>query len=272
MMLSRTLARGHELSLRRAIGAGRGRLLRQLLTEGAAADRDRRGPGGAARDLGQPGAGPVALDDATASSPWTARRRPWTIGAAGGLALGIALVMTGCSAMCALRAEAGDALRAAPRTAGASAAERRLGALLVSVQVALSLTLVVGASVFALNLRRLLTRGDWPRSHAPDRRPGRCALCRAHRGEAAAVLRQRARQAGGAAWHRVGELFAEAACEQQRRLVVGGRRRRRPAGRRPWQTDVPQCGLGRLLHDHGQCDCWPDVRSTAATLTARSRS
>ena len=34
MMLSRTLARGHELSLRRAIGAGRGRLLRQLLTEG----------------------------------------------------------------------------------------------------------------------------------------------------------------------------------------------------------------------------------------------
>jgi predicted permease len=65
--------------------------------------------------------------------------------------------MTACSAMCALRAEAGDALRAAPRTAGASAAERRLGALLVSVQVALSLTLVVGASVFALNLRRLLT-------------------------------------------------------------------------------------------------------------------
>jgi predicted permease len=70
----------------------------------------------------------------------------------------MSLVMTACSAMCALRSEAGDALRAAPRAGGANAAERRLGALLVSVQVALSLTLVVGAGVFALNLYRLVTQ------------------------------------------------------------------------------------------------------------------
>jgi predicted permease len=81
-----------------------------------------------------------------------------TVGVAAGLALVIALAMTGCSALCALRSEAGDALRAAPRSGGANAAERRLGGVLVSVQVALSLTLVVGAGVFALNLHRLVTQ------------------------------------------------------------------------------------------------------------------
>ena len=156
MMLSRTLARGHELSLRRAIGAGRGRLLRQLLTEGLLLTAS-----GAALGvlLGIWGSQALVQLLSTTDSVITVDSSPtaWTLAAAGGLALAIALVMTACSAMCALRAEAGDALRAAPRTAGASAAERRLGALLVSVQVALSLTLVVGASVFALNLRRLLT-------------------------------------------------------------------------------------------------------------------
>ena len=156
MMLSRTLARGHELSLRRAIGAGRGRLLRQLLTEGLLLTA-----AGAALGvlLGIWGSQALVQLLSTTDSVITVDSSPtaWTLAAAGGLALAIALVMTACSAMCALRAEAGDALRAAPRTAGASAAERRLGALLVSVQVALSLTLVVGASVFALNLRRLLT-------------------------------------------------------------------------------------------------------------------
>jgi putative ABC transport system permease protein len=156
MMLSRTLARGHELSLRRAIGAGRGRLLRQLLTEGLLLTA-----AGAALGVlfGIWGSQALVQLLSTADNVITVDSTPtaWTLAAAGGLALAIALVMTACSAMCALRAEAGDALRAAPRTAGASAAERRLGALLVSVQVALSLTLVVGASVFALNLRRLLT-------------------------------------------------------------------------------------------------------------------
>ncbi|MBK5296760.1 MAG: ABC transporter permease, partial [Vicinamibacteria bacterium] len=156
MMLSRTLARGHELSLRRAIGAGRGRLLRQLLTEGLLLTS-----AGAALGVlfGIWGSQALVRLLSTASSAITVDSTPTllTLGGAAGLALAIALVTTACSALCALRADAGDALRAAPRTAGASAAERRLGAWLVSVQVALSLTLVVGASVFALNLHRLLT-------------------------------------------------------------------------------------------------------------------
>ena len=165
MMLSRTLARGHELSLRRAIGAGRGRLLRQMLTEGLLLTA-----AGAALGvlLGVWGSQALVRLLSTTDSVITVDSTPtvWTLAAAGGLALAIALVMTACSAMCALRAEAGDALRAAPRTAGASAAERRMGALLVSVQVALSLTLVVGASVFALNLRSPPDRADWPRPRA----------------------------------------------------------------------------------------------------------
>ena len=157
MMLSRTLARGHELSLRRAIGAGRGRLIRQLLTEALLLT----GAGACLGVLiGMWGSQALVRLLSTSESIITVNSTPTlsTIGAAGSLALVIALVITACSAMCALRAEAGDALRAAPRSGGASAAERRLGALLVSVQVALSLTLVVGASVFALNLHRLLTQ------------------------------------------------------------------------------------------------------------------
>ncbi len=156
MMLSRTLARGHELSLRRAIGAGRGRLLRQMLTEGLLLTS-----AGAVLGVlfGVWGSQALVRLLSTTDSLITVDSTPtfWTLAAAGGLALTMGLVMTACTAMCALRAEAGDALRAAPRTAGASVAERRMGALLVSVQVALSLTLVVGASVFALNLHRLLT-------------------------------------------------------------------------------------------------------------------
>ena len=156
MMLSRTLARGHELSLRRAIGAGRGRLLRQMLTEGLLLTS-----AGAVLGVlfGVWGSQALVRLLSTTDSLITVNSTPtfWTLAAAGGPALTMGLAMTACTAMCALRAEAGDALRAAPRTAGASTAERRMGALLVSVQVALSLTLVVGASVFALNLHRLLT-------------------------------------------------------------------------------------------------------------------
>jgi putative ABC transport system permease protein len=156
MMLSRTLARRHELSLRRAIGAGRGRLLRQLLTESllltsaAAALGVVLGIGGST--------GIVALLS-TSDSLITVDGTPSlaTIGVAAGLALVLALAMTACSTMCALRSEAGDALRAGPRSGGANVAERRVSALLVAVQVALSLTLVVGAGIFALNLFRLAT-------------------------------------------------------------------------------------------------------------------
>ena len=156
MMLSRTLARRHELSLRRALGAGRGRLLRQqlteslLLTSAAAAIGVVLGIGGTNALVALLSTSDTLIAvDGTPSLP--------TIGVAAGVALVTSLVMTGCSALCALRSEAGDALRAAPRSGGANVAERRMSALLVSVQVALSLTLVVGAGVFALNLYRLVT-------------------------------------------------------------------------------------------------------------------
>ena len=157
MMLSRTLARRHELSLRRAIGAGRGRLLRQLLTETVLLTSVAAIVGVLLGIWGSQGL--VALLS-TSDSLITVDSTPTlrTMGVAAGLALVMSLAMTACSAMCALRSEAGDALRAAPRSGGANAAERRLAALLVSVQVALSLTLVVGAGVFAINLYRLVTQ------------------------------------------------------------------------------------------------------------------
>jgi predicted permease len=157
MMLSRTLARRHELSLRRAIGAGRGRLLRQLLTESLLLTTTAAVFGLLIGIWGSQGL--VALLS-TSDSLITIDSTPTlrTAGAALGLGLAMALAMTASSAMCALRSEAGDALRAAPRSGGARIAERRLGALLVSAQVALSLTLVGGASVFALNLYRLVTQ------------------------------------------------------------------------------------------------------------------
>ena len=156
MMLSRTLTRRHELSIRRAIGAGRGRLLRQLLTESLLLTSTAAIVGIV---FGIWGSNGLVVLLSTSESAITVDSLPTarTIGVAAGLALLMSLAMTACSAMCALRAEAGDALRAAPRSGGARLAERRLGAVLVSVQVALSLTLVVGAGVFALNLYRLVT-------------------------------------------------------------------------------------------------------------------
>jgi predicted permease len=157
MMLSRTLARGHELALRRAIGAGRGRLLRQLLTESLMLTA-----AGAALGvlLGIAGSRALVRLLSTTDVAIAVDTMPtsWTLAAAGGLALVMAVVITAFSMLCALRAQAGDALRAAPRAAGASTGERRLSGVLVSVQVALSLTLVVGAGVFALNLTRLVSQ------------------------------------------------------------------------------------------------------------------
>ena len=97
MMLSRTLARGHELSLRRAIGAGRGRLVRQLLTEALLLT----GAGACLGLLiGMWGSQALVRLLSTSESVITVNSTPTlsTIGAAGSLALVIALAITAFSA------------------------------------------------------------------------------------------------------------------------------------------------------------------------------
>jgi predicted permease len=159
LLLARALARSKEMGVRMAIGAGRERLLRQLITESLV--------------LGIAGGG-VGL----AGAWWGSRLLLW-LAASGGSVLPIdigldlpVLVFTAAIAIGAVllfgfvpafrssRVDLAGAMRAnagAIVTGGMSARGQRmpLGRLLIGMQVALSLVLLVGASLLVRSLREI---------------------------------------------------------------------------------------------------------------------
>jgi len=156
LLLARGVAREREMAIRAALGAGRGRQVRQLLTESLT--------------LGALG-GALGLGLAWLSSPALRALLPprlqWVVGSVpiDGPVLGFALVTAvGCSVLFglvpALRASRRDverALRAGRRSGGAAGSRRLLDALAV-FEVALALTLVSGATLMLRNLDRLQKR------------------------------------------------------------------------------------------------------------------
>ena len=154
LMLARTTARHREMSVRLALGASRGRVVRQLLTESLCVAALGGLAGLAATYLLRQGLLRLVSDDIALNAPFDLRVVGFVLGltAAAGLLLGLlpALRIT--------KTDAAAGLRDQGRGIAGSAAWLRVGRLVVIGQLALSLPLLVGAGLLVrtlMNLQRI---------------------------------------------------------------------------------------------------------------------
>ena len=158
LMLARAAARRREISLRMALGASRGRIVRQLLTEslllaiaGALVGRLFAHWGG----LWEMGAIPV-------EKPWFL---DFSVGTRAylftGLITGLSAVLFGLApALHAADTHLMEALREGSAQSGASRGQRRLRNGLVVAEIALSLVLLVGAGLMIRTMQRYQAEGE----------------------------------------------------------------------------------------------------------------
>jgi macrolide transport system ATP-binding/permease protein len=152
LLLVRGMRRKVELSVRTALGAARGRIVRQLLTESVAL----AGLGGLA-GLAVAYAGTQMLLNlafpGVVNMPVDARPSGAVLAFAFGLSLLTGILFGVAPAWIAAKTDPADALRSGTRgtTEGASPLQKRL----VALQAALSLVLLVGAGLFAESLGKL---------------------------------------------------------------------------------------------------------------------
>ena len=156
LLAGRALERRREIAIRTAMGAGRGRLVRQILTEnlllcalGAAAGV-LLAYGGLRYFLAvQPVELPIGVTSASVSLDWRA------LGFAAALAVLTAILSGLLPAWQASGFGLHDLLKQGGRGGSAGRAEQRSRSLLVIVEVALSLTLLTGAALLIDSLFRL---------------------------------------------------------------------------------------------------------------------
>jgi predicted permease len=153
LLLGRTLQRQREMAIRSALGSGRRRIVRQLLTEsGIVATLG--GVAGlllahgaiqifrAVNPFGRMPPNPIGID-------WRTLTFTLLVGIASTLVFGVAPALEGANA------DLNEALKASARGIAGKVGALRSRALLVSVQVALSFVLVVGAGLMIETLARL---------------------------------------------------------------------------------------------------------------------
>jgi predicted permease len=152
LMLARASHRRHEIALRMVLGSGRGRIVRQLLTEsvllavagGVAALAVAWWGGAALVRMVSTGDTPVALD---IHPDWR------VLGFAAGLTLVSGILFGLAPALRGTRVDPGPAVKDGAR--GSVAGPRRLDRALVIAQVTLSIALVSGAAMFTRSLQKL---------------------------------------------------------------------------------------------------------------------
>lgn len=156
LLLARAIARGRELSVRLALGAGRGRLVRQLLTESAVLAGLGAGVGLVVAWWSSRGLVALAADGATFAV--NTSLRPSVLAFTAGISAGAVLLFGLVPALRASRLDLASSIRAGSPSLHASARGSRrfpLGTALIASQVALSVVLLVGAGILVRSLRSL---------------------------------------------------------------------------------------------------------------------
>lgn len=156
LMLARASVREKEMAMRMAVGAGRGRLIRQLLVESLLLAVIGAALGAVlARNLSQV----LVASLSTPSEPlFVALRTDWLVlGFTSGLAVLTCVLFGLAPALRATSVSPGMALKEGGRGTTEGRSRFGLRRILVVSQIALSLTLLVGALLFARSLNNLAT-------------------------------------------------------------------------------------------------------------------
>jgi predicted permease len=155
LLLARAATRQRELAIRAALGAGTGRLVRQLLTESLLLAAAGCVGGVAVGWLGLKTL--IALRPSTLSDLDTARMDTTTLLVAIGLGVVTGLLFGVVGAIQSVRHSTHEALKASTLATSHSRRQQRLRGLLVVSEIALSTTLLVGASLLVRSVVRLQT-------------------------------------------------------------------------------------------------------------------
>jgi predicted permease len=157
LMLARGVARQRELAMRRALGASRPRLARQLLLEGLVLALA-GATGGLVLTLWSGGLLTTLLTAGLGASflgtlPMEVRIDGWLVAQTAGVASIAAILFSLLPGLRLTRVDPGTHLK--HRAAGASSPKLTLGRLLMALQIAVSIPLVVGAALFLRTVANL---------------------------------------------------------------------------------------------------------------------